>query len=123
MGNIIEERDRNGIRITCSDAQWISHIALNHSIMTKNVDAVRETIVDPDYIFESHDSEPPLDERRIYTKEVTTATYHTKIPHTHVVVSICGGTGEVITAYPAKNPRSGSSKGDALYVAEGKPTI
>ena len=123
MGNIIEERDRNGIRITCSDSQWESHVALNHSIMGRNVDAVRETIVDPDYIFESLDSEPPLDDRRIYTKEVTTATYHPKIPYTHVVVSICGGTGEIITAYPAKNPRSGSSKGDALYVAEGKPAI
>ena len=51
------------------------------------------------------------------------ATYHPKIPYTHVVVSICGGTGEIITAYPAKNPRSGSSKGDALYVEEGKPAI
>ena len=48
MGNIIEERDRNGIRITCSDSQWESHVALNHSIMGRNVDAVRETIVDPD---------------------------------------------------------------------------
>lgn len=123
MGNIIEERDRNGIRITCSDSQWTSHISMNHTIMKDNIEAVKETIINPDYIFESHDSNPPLDDRRIYTKEVTTATYHNKIPYTHVIVSVCGGTGEVVTAYPAKNPRSGSLKGEALYVAEGKPAI
>lgn len=123
MPNIIDVKDRNGIRITCSAAQWEEHIRPYHSIMDNNVAAVCETIVDPDYIFESHDSNPPLDNRRIYTKEVTTATYYPRTPNTHVIVSIAGGYGEIVTAYNTKNPRSGSAEGEALYVKDGKPKI
>ena len=116
MADIIEARDPHGIRITCSISQWNQHIALNHPIMERNKDAVRRTIEDPDYIFESHDSDPPLDERRIYTREDASASYFPKVPNTHVVVSICGGSGEVVTAYPSKTPTSGSA-GEAIYSA------
>ena len=116
MADIIQARDPQGIRITCSVSQWNNHVVLNHPKMEKNVSVVQKTIEDPDYIFESHDSDPPLDERRIYTRVDSSASYFPKIPNTHVIVSICGGSGEVITAYPAKNPTSGSA-GEAIYSA------
>lgn len=119
MPNVIEAIDKDGIRISCSLDQWNNHIIDGHPIMSKNIDAVKETIVCPDYIYYSHDSNPPLDERRIYSKEVSFATYHDKTPYTKVVVSICGGYGEVVTAYNGKNPKGGTV-GEALYIAEGK---
>ncbi len=123
MGNIIEVRDKSGITIRCSDFQWESHIVSNHGIMEHNLHAVKEAITDPDYIFESHDTNPPLDDRRIYSKEVVSATYHSKIPYTHVIVSVCGGYGEVVTAYPVKQRKSGTSGKEALFIADGKPPL
>ena len=117
MANIIEVRDPNGIRITCSESQWKNHVVLNHPIMEKNVGAVRKTIEDPDAIYESHDSNPPLDERWIYTRAEASATYFPKIPNTHVVVSICGGSADLVTTYPSKTPTSGSA-GEAIYSAD-----
>lgn len=37
--------------------------------------------------------------------------------YTKVVASICGGTGEVITAYPSRN-ETGGTKGEARYRAK-----
>lgn len=123
MAYIIDEKDKNGIHIRCELSQWENHIIQGHSMMENNIDAIRETIVDPDYIYESHDSDPPP-ERRIYTKKVSGATYYSsKVPFTHVVVSIDGGYGEVITAYPAKKHYSGSTGEEALYIADREPEI
>lgn len=85
-------------------------------MMQENISAVMETLQDPDYIYESHDSDPPLDYREVFSKKVTSATYYSKAPYTKVVVAIVGGSGEVITAYPAKNP-FGGTKGEAIYSA------
>lgn len=118
MPNFFEVNDKNGIKVYCTKEQWDSHIVLNHSIMSSNVDAVVETIREPDLVMTSHDTNPPLDERRIYTKESTVATYHPKVKYTHVVISICGGSAEVITAYPNNTKKSGCAEGEAIYVAE-----
>lgn len=80
MGNIIEVRDKSGITIRCSDFQWESHIVSNHGIMEHNLHAVKEAITDPDYIFESHDTNPPLmiEEfilRRLFQQHIT-AKFH-----------------------------------------------
>nr|DAK83831.1 MAG TPA: nuclease [Caudoviricetes sp.] len=118
MPNIFEATDRCGIRIYCTKDQWDNHVALNHEIMAENIDAIVETIQDPDVIYPSHDTNPPLDDRRIYTKESKIATYYPKIKYTHVIATICGGSGEVITAYPNNSKTSGAGGGEAIYVAE-----
>ena len=117
MPNIFEVRDPNGIRIYCSEFQWETHIVANHGMMEHNVDAILETLQNPELILPSRDSNPPLDERRIYTKKSQIASYYPKVPYTHVIVSACGGSGEVITAYPSKSETSGSSGEEAIYVA------
>lgn len=118
MPNFFEVIDRNGIKVYCTKEQWDSHVSLNHSIMVSNVDAIVETIREPELILPSHDTNPPLDERRIYTKESKSATYYPKLKYKHVVVSVCGGSGEVVTAYPNNNKKSGCGEGEAIYVAE-----
>lgn len=117
MGDFIEARDPRGIKVFCSKSQWEHHIVNNdtgHPIMQDNIDAIIKTIQSPDFIFESHDSDPPLDYREVYSKEVASATYYDKIPYTVVVVSSLGGSAEVITTYPAKKP-DGGTRGEAIY--------
>lgn len=118
MPNLFEVRDQNGIKIYCTEEQWKSHIALNHSIMERNIDAIVETIREPEIVLPSHDTDPPLNDRRIYTKESKVATYHPKLKYTNVIISVCGGSGEVVTAYPNNNKTSGYSEGEAIYIAE-----
>lgn len=119
MSDFIEAKDPRGVKVYCSKPQWENHIIADptgHPIMKDNIDAIIETIESPDYIFESHDSTPPLDYREVYSKEVPSATYYSKrLPYTKVVVAVIGGSGEMITAYPAKNP-TGGTKGDAIFV-------
>lgn len=122
MSDFIEAKDPRGVRITCSKSQWENHIVTSptgHPIMGDNVNAIIETLTTPDYIFESHDSDPPLDYREVYSKETKEATYYSNLPYTKVVVVTIGGSGEIITAYPAKNP-TGGTKGEAIYRANNK---
>lgn len=122
MGSIFEAKDPRGIKIYCSESQWIQHIIppeTGHPIMKENIDAIIETLSSPDNIYESHDSEPPLEYREVYSKEVKDATYYNYTPYTKVIVTVLGGCGEVITAYNSKNPVAGV-KGEAIYVGSNK---
>ena len=124
MGDYIVARDPRGLKVTCSEQEWTGHVILEHSMMEGNESAVQNTISEPDYIFESHDSDPPMDERWVYTKKEAGASYDPKVPNTHVVVGVCGGSGEIITAYPTKNPRSGTIREkEAIYRAKGLPEL
>ena len=118
MAKIFEAKDPRGFTVYCEESQWKQHIIpplTGHPIMQNNLDAIIETITSPEVIYESHDSSPPLDSREVYCKKVKSSTYYsTTSPYTKVVVSICGGSGEVITAYPAKNV-DGGTRGDAIY--------
>lgn len=116
MSDFIEAKDPHGVRIFCTRDQREQHIVSEsgHTIMKDNVSAIIETLSHPDYIYESHDSAPPRDYREVYSKEVKSDTYYSKVPFTKVVVSVVGGSGEVITAYPAKNPWGGT-QGGAIY--------
>lgn len=117
MSNVVEAKDPRGITVYCTAEQWETHIVAptGHPMMQDNIDAIVETIESPDYIFESHDSDPPMDYREIYSKATPRATYHRSIPCTIVVVSSIGGSAEIITAYPAKKP-DGGTKGEAIYI-------
>lgn len=118
MSNILEAKDPRGIKIYCTKSQWVQHIvsSTGHPIMEDNLDAILETICHPDYIYESHDSEPPLDGRDVYIKEIKSASYHSFTPYTKVVAVVGGGSGEVVTAFNAKSI-TGGTQGEAKYCA------
>lgn len=84
--------------------------------MKDNIPAIIETLKSPDYIWESKDSDPPSKYREVYSKDVDTATYHSKKPYTKVVIEINGGSGVIVTAFPAKDPKQGT-KGEAILDA------
>lgn len=121
MGNILEAKDPRGVKIYISESTWDEHIIMEptgHPMMKENLDAIAKTIASPEKIYESKDSDPEhLDYREVYVKEVPSATYYNeRVPYTKVVTRVLGGSGEVITAFPAKNP-TGGIKGDAIYSA------
>lgn len=120
MADIISEKDPRGIRVTCSERQWAEHIIAGHALMADNVESVANTIRDPDAIYESHDSDPPLDYREVYVKKEESATYYnSKAPYTKVVTSALGGAAEIITAFNAKSLFGGMIEGEeAIYIAE-----
>lgn len=120
MADIISEKDPRGIRVTCSERQWAEHIIAGHALMADNVESVANTIRDPDAIYESHDSDPPLDYREVYVKKEESATYYnSKAPYTKVVTSALGGAAEIITAFNAKSLFGGMIGGEeAIYIAE-----
>lgn len=118
MVKIFEAKDPRGVKIYCEKSQWEQHIVTSptgHPVMLDNIAAIVETIESPEVIFESHDSSPPLDYREVFCKKAESSTYYgSSAPYTKVIVSVCGGSGEVITAYPAKHAEGGK-KGDAIY--------
>ena len=116
MSDIIEEKDPRGVKIYCTQKQWENHIVADtgHPVMKENLLAVQETLRSPEYIYESHDSEPPLGYREVYSKKVPSASYYSTAPYTKAIVNVIGGSGELITAYPAKNP-TGGTKGEPIY--------
>nr|DAZ35057.1 MAG TPA: nuclease [Caudoviricetes sp.] len=125
MADIISEKDPRGIHVICSERQWAEHIIAGHSLMADNVESVAKTIRDPDVIYESHDSEPPLDYREVYVKKEKSATYYnSKAPYTKVVTSTLGGAAEIITAFNAKSLFGGMIEGEeAIYIAERESEI
>ena len=115
---VLEEKDRRGIVFSCSAAQWNEHIIRGHSVMSKNLAAVAATVRDPDYIYESHDSNRPLDYREVLYKKVPDATYYSdRVPYTVVVASVLADNGEIVTAYPSRKI-GGGTIGKAIYGAD-----
>lgn len=115
MSVYFEATDPRGIHVRCTKEQWINHIVDGHSMMEGNEDAIRKTISSPEFIYESHDSDPPMDYREVYSRREESASYYTPtVPYTKVVVSTLGNGGEVISAYPAKNA-TGGTKGEPVY--------
>lgn len=118
MDKILVEKDKRGITFSCTTDRWNGHIVQGHSMMANNLAAVAETVRDPDYIYESHDSNPPLNYREVLYKEVPSATYYSdKLPYTTVVASVLGGSAEIVTAYPSKK-LGGGTQGEAIFCAD-----
>lgn len=91
-------------------AYYIIHRTYCHE---DNILAIEDTIRDPDAIYESHDSDPPMDYRELYVKRSELASYaNTGTPYTKVVVFSGGGTAEVITTYNAPNETGGTASDD-----------
>jgi len=116
MAELFCQRDPRGVKVYASVEQWEQHVVFQHEDMEENLDAVIQTVAAPDSIYESHDSEPPMDYREIYNKEVKSATYYPEHKLTRVVVSTLGGGAEFITSYPGDSETQGTI-GEAIYRA------
>ena len=124
MDNVFEVKDPMNTYVTLTEKTWNEHIACDfgHPEMREHIEEIKDAIIDPDFIFESHDSNPPLDMRFLYVKNVEEGTYtlSTKRQWCTKVVSTAGGNrAEVITAFPApvQKDHVQGTKGEPIYEA------
>ena len=102
----------NGITVSCSKERWDTHIVL-HEIMDRNVEAVKDTIKDPDIVYRSDQN----DDREVFYKKSALSTYSM---NTKVIVQYGQGkknpdsiVGEVVTSFPTNKVKGGVS--DVVY--------
>lgn len=100
-----------GVAVFCTEDRWKNHIVAGHTIMEENIEAVKDTISDPDSVYES--SRNP--KREVMFKQSPHSTYNI---YTEVVVEYNSSysgvvSGEVVTAFPNNAERGGI--GNALY--------
>lgn len=102
-----------GITVSCTNERWDTHIVAGHGMMEGNETAVKDTIKDPDIVFESNQN----DNREVYFKQSSFSTYDL---HTKVIVEYGAGltnpnnvVGKVVSAWPQKEVRGGI--GDVIY--------
>lgn len=101
--------DYNGRTVSCSTFQWDYHVAArSHTIMERNVDAVKDTIKHPDIVIESITA----DNREELYKVSSNQTYDQMQYSTKVVVEYGKGkknpettVGSVVTAFPVKTEK------------------
>lgn len=103
----------NGVTVSCTNDQWDTHIVVGHGIMEKNVKAVKDTIKNPDIVYQSDQNE----NREVYFRQSPYSTYSI---HTKVVVEYGKGVknpdntvGEVVSAWPQKDVKGGI--GNVVY--------
>lgn len=86
---------------------------INHTVMVRNEEAVKETVQDPDIVERDRNEV----NRRLFYKEVKTATYYSgKFPYTSVVIEYADATltdGRVVTAFPVK--KEGKANAERVY--------
>ena len=102
-----------GCTVTCTKQQWDEHVISHHQIMENNEKAVKDTIKDPDAVYES--DKTPI--RHVYFKTSQFSSYNML---TKVVVEYSPGiknpqnlVGELVTAFPVKVEKGGI--GDVVY--------
>ena len=109
---VIDTVDPRGFKITCDSGTWNKHIETGHTIMQGNKNAVKETIENPEVIYQSDQS--PV--RNVYFSKVNSSPF----PHlyTKVVVEIdeINETGEVVSAWPQKYISGGIVQEGIIYV-------
>ena len=107
MGTLIDTTDVFGNRITCTHETWMGHISCGQPIMVKNMDAVVDTIQNPEVVYQS--SQNP--ESKVYFKESDTSSYsmYTKV----VTRSTSNTEGEIVSAWPQRVIKGGI--GDEIY--------
>ena len=98
MGNKIEVKDILGEEVICSRDAWYGHATVHHPIMQKNLDAVKDTIEDPDFIYKSAEN----DERKVYFKKSDLSSYNllTKV----ITETIADNRSRIVTTWPQKRP-------------------
>lgn len=112
MGNTkFAVNNHEGITISCDDNRWNDHIVFEHEIMRNNSKAVKDTVKDPESVYQSAENE----NREVYFKASSYSTYKIK---TKVVVEYSESKngnvkGEVVTAFPSKDERG--NIGEIVY--------
>lgn len=103
----------NGCTVSCSKSHWDTHVLL-HQVMENNENAVKDTIKDPDAVYESKD----YPNREVYFKSSEFSSYKGLL--TKVVVEYSPGiknpqniVGELVTAFPSKEEKGGI--GNVVY--------
>lgn len=94
-----------GYKVCVSRNTWENHIITGHKTMENNLEAVIDTIKNPDAIFSS---EEWPDKRHVYFSTSKSATY--KNLYTKVVVNTpdeYNEYGEVVSAWPQKDMSGG----------------
>lgn len=104
----------NGCTVFCSNNQWDTHVVQNHQIMSNNERAVKDTLKDPDVVYESKE----YPDREVYFKSSSYSTYSGLL--TKVIVEYSPGiknpqniVGELVTAFPTPDEKGGI--GDVVY--------
>lgn len=105
---IFNVTDYNGRQVICSEERWNVHIAAGHKIMQNNIAAVKDTITEPDSVYESNQTP----KREVYFKKSLKPTYKDKFS-TKVIVEYENEVGEVVTAFP--QPTESGGIGNVLY--------
>lgn len=119
MEKVFEAKDPNNTYVTLYDSTWNNHILPSHSMMKDHLEDIKDAIENPDYIYESNKSNPPLDYRVVYIKGTKVGTYFddSRKWFTKVVSSNGGNHGEVVTAFPAPNIMQGTNGEEPIYEA------
>ena len=103
------EKDYQSGTITLYNEDY-KHL-INHTVMIRNENAIKETIRDPDFVERDKNAE----DRRVFYKYTPTATYYPN-KSTGVVVEYADATqtdGRIVTAYPAR--KEGKSDAERVY--------
>lgn len=117
MGDrLFTETSPLGYQVCCHRSVWEDHIIkpTGHPIMKDNIEAVKETIKQPDVVYGSNE----WPNRDVYFKQCSTASYGDKL-YTKVVVTtpdIDSDVGAVVTAWPQKKISGKIDEGELKYV-------
>ena len=96
-----------GTPVSCSKSVWDIHIVPHHGIMANNVNAVKDTIKDPDSVYQSTD----YDNRKVYFKDSSYSTYDqlTKVIVEDSITKTGNPKGEVVTSFNTPKEKGGIS--------------
>ena len=100
-----------GVPVSCSQSVWEEHIEVHHAIMSHNVEAVKDTIKDPDTVYLSKENE----NRKVYFKNSSYSSYNfrTKVIVEDTETKAGDPKGEVVTTFPVKDEKGGIA--DVVY--------
>jgi len=91
--NLFEVIDKRGIMVICEKSQWHTHITGGHPEVEDKVEIVKNTITDPDIIYQSKEDS----KRDVYFLKIENNKYM------KVIVELTAPNfGEVVTAFPRK---------------------
>ena len=95
LRNKIEVVDVRGIIVVCSQSQWENHIAPFHPEVEDKIEVVKNTIKDPEVIYQSAEDK----KRDVYFGKMEEDTEYMKV----IVEMSAPNYGEIVTAFPRKN--------------------
>lgn len=98
-------------KINCSSETWSEHIINGHVIMESNLNSVKNTVENPEVIFQSNQT--PI--RDVYFSR-TESSYSPLFTKVVVEFNESSGTGEIVSAWPQKDISGGIDSEVIKYV-------